>query len=81
MVSPGGSLLYELVRGRRLRMGYGQELGGASSCAASDPAAGGAGAKELWRTHPNPARGGTPSAASGARPTFLDGHGAAAFSQ
>jgi hypothetical protein len=35
MVSPGGSLLYELVRGRRLRMGYGQELRGASLFAAS----------------------------------------------
>ena len=35
MMSPGGSLLYELVRGRRLRMGYGQELRGASLFAAS----------------------------------------------
>ena len=35
MVPSGGSLLYELVRGRRLRMGYGQELKGASLFAAS----------------------------------------------
>ena len=35
MVSSGGSLLYELMRGRRLRMGYGQELRGASLFAAS----------------------------------------------
>ena len=48
MVSPGSSLLYELMRKRRLRMGYGQELGGASSCAASGPRTEPArGAKEL----------------------------------
>jgi hypothetical protein len=38
IMSPGGSLLYEFMRGRRLRMGYGQELEGASLFAASEPA-------------------------------------------
>ncbi len=47
MVSPGGSLLYELMRVRRLRMGYGQELGGASLFAACDPAKRDAVAKEV----------------------------------
>src|SRR4051794_16586967 len=34
MMPPGGSLLYELVRQRRLRVGYVQELRGASLFAA-----------------------------------------------
>jgi hypothetical protein len=68
MVSPGGSLLYELVRGRRLRMGYGQELRGASLFAASGSAKSDAAAKEVKRILPNPVPGGTSPTASSVRP-------------
>jgi len=73
MVSLGGSLLYELMRKRRLRMGYGQEPRGASSCAVSDSAKSHAATKEFQRTHLNPVPGGTSPAASGVRPIPLGG--------